>query len=64
MHPELANRLSSELIAVIQSKRMSDYLLQQGAQPSGIVPAEFSNQIKEDIVKWNRVAQSAGIRPE
>jgi len=64
MQPELASRLSRELIAVIQSKKMSDYLQQQGAQPSGIAPAEFSKLIREDIVKWNKVAHSAGIHPE
>jgi tripartite-type tricarboxylate transporter receptor subunit TctC len=64
MQPELADRLSRELIAVIQSKKMSDYLQQQGAQPSGMAPAEFSKLIHEDIAKWKKVAKSAGIGPE
>nr|WP_311732137.1 tripartite tricarboxylate transporter substrate binding protein [Variovorax paradoxus] len=64
MQPELASRLSRELIAVIHSKKMSDYLMQQGAQSSGIAPTEFSKLIREDIVKWSKVAQSAGIHPE
>lgn len=64
MPPELASRLSRELIAVIQSKKMSDYLRQQGAQPSGIAPVEFSILIHDDIVKWNKVVKRAGIRPE
>jgi len=64
MQPELAGRLSRELIAVIRSKKMAEYLQQQGAQASGIPPAEFSTLIREDIVKWQKVAHSAGIRPE
>ena len=64
MAPPLAERVSRELIAVIKSRKMSDYLLQQGAQPSGISPAEFSQFIREDIAKWQKVAASAGIKPE
>jgi tripartite-type tricarboxylate transporter receptor subunit TctC len=64
MAPPLAERVSRELIAVIKSRKMSDYLLQQGAQPSGISPTEFSQFIREDIAKWHKVAASAGIKPE
>ena len=64
MAPALAERLSREIIAVIQSKKMSDYLIAQGAIPSGISPAEFSKVIREEVVKWHKVTVAAGVQPE
>ena len=64
MAPALQERISNDLIAVIKSKKMSDYLLQQGAQPSGLPPAEFARLIRDDTGKWAKVANAAGIRPE
>lgn len=59
-----ADRMSRELIAIIKSKKMSDYLLAQGAQPSGLAPAEFAKFVRDDTAKWHKVATSAGIKPE
>jgi tripartite-type tricarboxylate transporter receptor subunit TctC len=64
MAPALSDRISKELIATIRGKKISEYLVQQGAQPSGITPAEFTRLIREDIAKWQKVAASAGIQPE
>jgi tripartite-type tricarboxylate transporter receptor subunit TctC len=64
MAPALAERISREIIAVVQSKKMSDYLVAQGALPSGISPAEFAKVIREETVKWHKVAVAAGVQPE
>lgn len=64
MASALTDRISRELIAVIRGKKISDYLLQQGAQPTALPPAEFTHVIKEDIAKWQKVTTSAGIQPE
>jgi tripartite-type tricarboxylate transporter receptor subunit TctC len=64
MPPEIAGRLSRELMAVMHDKKMNAYLTEQGAQPSGISPAEFSQFIRDDIAKWHKVAMAAGIKPE
>lgn len=64
MAPALTDKISRELIAVIRGKKMSEHLLQQGAQPTGLAPAEFAKVIQQDIVKWQKVAAAAGIQPE
>lgn len=64
MPAPVADRMSRELIAIIKSKKMSDYLIAQGAQPSGMPPADFAKVIRDDIAKWHKVATSAGIKPE
>ncbi|MNN04246.1 Tripartite tricarboxylate transporter family receptor [compost metagenome] len=64
MPADIAGRLSRELAAVLQDKKMTAYLTEQGAQPSPMTPAEFSQFIRKDIAKWHTVAVAAGIKPE
>jgi tripartite-type tricarboxylate transporter receptor subunit TctC len=64
MAPALQDRISRDLIAIIKGKKMSDYLVQQGAQPSGQQPADFARLIRDDMVKWAKVATAVGIQPE
>ena len=64
MAPALAEKLSREIIAVVQSKKMSDYLIAQGAMPSGISPAEFARLIRDETAKWHKVTAAAGVQPE
>jgi len=64
MPSAVTERLSRELIAIIKSKKISDYLLAQGAQPTALPPADFAKVIRDDIAKWHKVAINAGIKPE
>jgi tripartite-type tricarboxylate transporter receptor subunit TctC len=64
MAPAMAEKISREIIAVVQSKKMSDYLIAQGALPSGISAAEFAKVIREDTAKWHKVTVAAGVQPE
>jgi tripartite-type tricarboxylate transporter receptor subunit TctC len=64
MAPALQDRISRELTAVIRGKKISDYLQQQGAQPTTMAPADFTRLIRDDIAKWAKVANAAGIQPE
>jgi tripartite-type tricarboxylate transporter receptor subunit TctC len=64
MNPALAERISRELVAVIRGKKVSDFLLSQGAQPAANGPAEFTSLIRSEIPKWAKVANAAGIQPE
>jgi len=64
MAPALAEKISGELIAVVKSRKMGDYLTTQGALPSGISPAEFTKVIREETVKWRKVTVAAGVQPE
>lgn len=64
MPADVAGRLSRELAGLLQDKKMTAYLTEQGAQPSTMTPAEFSQFIRKDMAKWHTVAVAAGIKPE
>ncbi|WP_439686397.1 Tripartite tricarboxylate transporter substrate binding protein [Cupriavidus oxalaticus] len=64
MPADIAGHLSRELAAVLQGKKMTAYLTEQGAQPSPMSAAEFSQFIRKDMAKWHTVAVAAGIQPE
>ena len=64
MAPALTDRLGRELIAVVRGRKTSDFLIAQGAMPSGIEPAEFARVIRDETVKWHRVTVAAGVQPE
>lgn len=60
----LQTRISNDLIAILRSKKMNDYLNEQGAQVTANTPAQFSDAIAVDMVKWQKVAKAAGVVPE
>lgn len=64
MPADIAGHLSRELAAVLQGRKMTAYLTEQGAQPSPMSAAEFSQFIRKDMAKWHTVAVAAGIQPE
>ncbi len=57
-------KLNQTLVAAIASPDFRDRLLSQGAEPVANSPEEFGNVLREEIMRWAKVAKSAGIRPE
>ena len=49
---------------MVRGRKTSDFLIAQGAMPSGIEPAEFARVIRDETVKWHRVTVAAGVQPE
>ena len=43
---------------------MKERLAADGTEPVGNTPEEFARYIREEIVKWAKVAKEAGIKPE
>lgn len=64
MAPGLTAQINAELVAVLRSRKLVDFLREQGAQIATNTPAEFSEYIRGDIVRWRRVMQAAGVQPE
>ena len=64
MPPGLTAQINADLVAVLRSKKLVDFLREQGAQISTNTPAEFGEYIREDIVRWRRVMQAAGVQPQ
>ncbi len=56
--------LSREIVGQMRSPDMRDKLAVQGFEPVGSSPEEFSKFIREEMLRWERVIRSAGIKPE
>ncbi|MBM3344434.1 MAG: tripartite tricarboxylate transporter substrate binding protein [Betaproteobacteria bacterium] len=64
MNPELVQRLSREIVAAVNSKDVSDRMLNEGTVPTPSSPEEFAAYIKSEIQKWGVVIRGAKIRVE
>jgi len=60
----VVNPLSSEIAKIMESPAMSERAAQEGATPVGNTPAQFSRFVQDEIAKWTRVIQQAGIKLE
>jgi tripartite-type tricarboxylate transporter receptor subunit TctC len=62
--PDLTRRISGDLIAVLRSGPMVEFFKGQGAQVAATPPEDFGRMIREDIVKWKKVMDAAGVKPQ
>lgn len=59
--------VSTLAAAIARAARMPDIkqkLLDQGAEPVGSTPEEFSAVVRDEVAKWAEVIRAAGIKPE
>ena len=61
---EIVARLHGELVRILQAQDMRDRLIADGTDPVGSSPEEFARYLREETVKWAKVAKDAGIKPE
>ena len=59
----IVDRLHAEIVKILATDTRQR-LAAQGFEPAGTTPAEFAGYIKSEIVKWGKVINAAGIRPE
>ena len=57
-------RLHRALTAVLASAEVKDKFAQYSALAAPTTPEQFSAYIKEELVRWQKVAQQAGVKPE
>ncbi len=61
---EIITRLNTEVVRIMRSAEMKQYLASQGANPLWSTPEEARAFIRDEIGKWAKVAREAGIKPE
>ena len=61
---EIVNRVSSELAKILASPDMRERLDKLGIDAVGSTPAEAARFLDEEIVKWSKVINTAGIKAE
>ena len=57
-------RLNRDLVKVLSTPEMKERFAQYSAVTAASTPEQFSNYIKEEIARWQKVAVDAGIKPE
>ncbi|HEX9672655.1 MAG TPA: tripartite tricarboxylate transporter substrate binding protein [Burkholderiales bacterium] len=57
----IVNRLSSEVVAILQLNDVGETLRKQGAQPEGMTPDQFAAYQQSEIAKWAKVVKESGV---
>ena len=60
----IVEQLSAEINKTMLTPAMRERTTQEGATPVGNTPAQFERFLREEIAKWTRVIQEAGIKLE
>lgn len=61
---DIVNLLHNALTRALQTREVRERLLSQGADPSGNTPEQLGAFVKSEMVKWGKVIQAAGVKPE
>ena len=56
--------LNRALLAVLGKEDVRQRLLQGGAEPVGLPPAQFAAKFRAEVERWGRVVKSAGIKAD
>ncbi|MEA2821197.1 MAG: hypothetical protein QOJ86_3201 [Bradyrhizobium sp.] len=64
MTSAIVRKLNSEMNAILKMEDVRRRFLDQGVEPAGGSPAQFSDHIKAEIAKWAKVVKDANIKPE
>jgi tripartite-type tricarboxylate transporter receptor subunit TctC len=61
---QVVERLNSEIGRIVRNPEVRAEWAQQGAAPMAMTPEEFGRFLTDDIAKWAKVVQSAGMKVE
>lgn len=62
--PAALSRLSREVIAAVESPEVRDRIAAAGGEARSSTPEQFTAFINEEIARWSRVIEAAGVRVE
>jgi tripartite-type tricarboxylate transporter receptor subunit TctC len=60
----VVERLQRDIAATLRTQPVRDRYAALGIDPVGNTPEQFTEQIKADLVRWEKVVKAAGIRLE
>jgi tripartite-type tricarboxylate transporter receptor subunit TctC len=61
---EVVNTLSSSIQKIAHSPDMRKHLLDQGAEPVGNSPEEFSKIVRQEVTRWAEVVKVSGAKAD
>lgn len=56
------DRAASEVARIMKSPELAEYLKREGSDPVGSTTAEYTVFLRDEIVKWKKVIDRAGIK--
>jgi tripartite-type tricarboxylate transporter receptor subunit TctC len=62
--PDIINRLATELTKALQSPELKQRFAGEGSEPSVMSREQFTKFVANEIVRWRKVAQDSGIKPD
>jgi tripartite-type tricarboxylate transporter receptor subunit TctC len=64
MRPEIVRKLNAEMNAILKMDDVRRRFEDQGVEPVGGAPSQFTDHIRAEIQKWAKVVKDANIQPE
>jgi len=61
---DIVTKLHEEIAKALALPEIRDRITSVGTEPLGNTPEEFAEQLRKDMAKWKKVAQTANIRVE
>ena len=55
-------RLSAEIVKVVNAPEVKESWGKQGAVPMGMSPGDFETFVREDIQKWAKLVKASGMK--
>src|SRR3954469_10918075 len=64
MRPEVVRKLNGEMNTILKMDDVRRRFEDQGVEPVGGPPSQFSDHVRAEIQKWAKVVKDANIQPE
>ena len=61
---DVVDRLHRDVVKVLASQEVRDQFAQHSAEASPSTPEQFGAYIRQEITRWKKVADDAGVKPE
>jgi len=62
--PDVIRTLNREVVSALANSDVKGVMLKQGLDPAPSTPEEFGDYMKSEIVKWRKVVQASGAKPD
>lgn len=57
-------KIQQEVARIVRIPALAERIVEQGADPVGNTSEEFTQFVRSEMVKWGKLAQQIGLRPE